>query len=302
MKRKKAGFLVLCGLLVFLSAGCEKISEKLGKFKAPSVNISQPQGTVIAKVGDLSITLEQLNQEIQNYNESTDNIEGKITTKEQKVSYLNEEMVNRYLIYLEAKARGLDKQPKTEELLRNLEINVLANQLANDEINKVTVASSEIENFYNTYKDQYRQAEERRIREIVLDSEAEAKDVLIDLLKGADFAALASQRSRAESAGKGGDLGFIKKGQKGADFTRFDEIAFSKSLESGQTSNVFKEKNGYYIIKVEGIKGGQARALSEVWDETKKGIQFLKQQQKIKEITGSLLKKTKVVVYQDAIK
>jgi len=289
---------ILSVLFLFLS-GCEQATNLKNPSKANSL---QPQGTVVAYVNDLPITSEQLEQEISTYNESTVNPDAKINTREQKVAYLNEELVRRYLLYLEAKARGLDKQPKTQELLRNLEINILASQILHDEIDNITVTSSEIEEFYNTFKDQYRQEEERKIREIVLDSETEAKDTLIELLKGADFATLATQRSKAPSASSGGDLGFIKKGKRGADYSHFDEIAFSHLLEAGQLSTVFKEKNGYYIIKIEAIKGGQVRALSEVWDEIKKNVLFLKQQQKLKEITTGLLKKTKVVVYQDLIK
>ncbi len=302
MRRKNPSVPLAC-VLLFLSlclSGCEQVDKKLKiSSKAKSW---QPQGTVVAYVNDLPITLEQLEQEIRSYNESTDNPEAKINTREQKVAYLNEELVRRYLLYLEAKARGLDMQPKTQELLRNLQINVLASQILHDEIDNITVSSSETDEFYNTFKDQYRQEEERKIREIVLDSEPEAKDVLIELLKGADFAALATQRSKAPSAASGGDLGFIKKGKRGADYSRFDEIAFSRLLEAGQLSTVFKEKNGYYIIKVEAIKGGQVRGLSEVGDEIKRSVLFLKQQQKLKEITTGLLKKTKVTVYQDLIK
>lgn len=301
MRRENPSVTLVCALSVlflFLS-GCEQVK----KLKSPSqAKSGQPQGTVVAYVNDLPITAEQLEQEINTYNESTGNPEAKINTREQKVAYLNEELIRRYLLYLEAKARGLDNQPKTQELLRNLEINILASQILHDEIDNITVTSSEIEEFYNTFKDQYRQEEERKIREIVLDSEAEAKDTLIELLKGADFAALVTQRSKAPSAASGGDLGFIKKGKRGADYSHFDEIAFSRLLEAGQLSTVFKEKNGYYIIKIEAIKGGQVRAISEVWDEIKKNVLFLKQQQKLKEITTGLLKKTKVVVYQDLIK
>ncbi len=196
----------------------------------------------------------------------------------------------------------MDQRPKVQEMLRNVEINVLANQLMQDEIGNITVTSSEVEDFYNIYKDQYQQAEERKIREIALDSETEAKEVLIELLRGTDFATIAAQRSRAESAGKGGDLGFIKKGQRGADFAAFDEVAFSRSLNTGQISNIFKANNRYYIIKVEAIKGGQVRPLSEVWDEINKSVLFLKQQQKLQEITGGLSKKNKIVIYDDKIK
>ena len=291
--------LIIFGFLVLLSFGCEKIEKLnlLNKNKA-----LQPQGTVIAKVADLPITLEQLEQEIQGYNELTDVPGAKINTREQRIAYLNEELIRRHLLYLEAVARNFDNQPKVQETLRNLEINVLANQFIQDEIKNVTVTSSEIEDFYNLYKDQFQQEEERRIKEILVSDETTAKEILIELLKGADFATLAKERSIAPTAANGGDLGFIKKGARGADFARFDIIAFSSSLEVGQNSNVFKDKSGYYIVKLEGKKGGQPRPLSEVWDEIKTSVLFLKQQQKIKEITDNLAKKIKVVVYEDRIK
>lgn len=298
MKRKQGLFFVILGLLIFSFIGCEKLNLKFPLKK----EVFKPEGTVIAQVDNMYITLEQLNQEIENYNKLMEDLEAKITTREQKLAYLNEELIRRYLLYQEAKARGLDKEPKNQELLRNVEINLLANQLLQAEIGNLVVTSSEIEDFYNLYKEQYRQEEERRIREIVLDSETEAREALIELLKGADFASLATQRSRSESARQGGDLGFVKKGQRGSEFARFDEVAFSPFLEVGQVSNVFKDKRGYYIIKVEGIKGGQARALSEVWDEIKRSVLFLKQQQKLREMSSSLLKKAKVEIYEEKIK
>lgn len=297
-ERKICAFFVVIGLL-FFSVGCEKIE----KLKLPSKKtVPVPTGTVIAMVGDLYITLEQLEQEVKNYNELVTDPQAKIVKPEQKRAYLKEELVRRYLLYLEAKARGLDQKPANQELVRNLEINVLANQLLQDEVGNLTVTSSEVENFYNIYKDQFQQEEERSIREIVVDDEAAAKDILIELLKGADFADLARERSKATSATKGGDLGFIKRGKRGADFTRFDIVAFSPSLEVGQNSNVFKDKNGFYIIRLEGKKGGQTAPLSEVWDEIKRNVLFLKQQEKLAAITKNLTAKTKVVLYEDKIK
>jgi parvulin-like peptidyl-prolyl isomerase len=295
--RAKALFMFVIPL-VFSSIGCEKIE----KIAAAQKSIPKPQGTIIAKVDNLYITAEQLDQEIQNYNQMMDNPAARITTRQQKLAYLNEELVRRYLFYLDAKSRSVDQRPKVQEILNNLEINVLANQLMQDEIGNITVTSSEVEDFYKLYKDQYQQAEERKVREIATDSEQEAKDTLVELLKGADFAAMATQHSKAESAAKGGDLGFIKRGKLGADFVAFDEVAFSRSLAAGQASNIFKVKDRYYIIKVESVKGGQARPLSEVWDEINKSVLFLKQQQKLQEITSGLLKKNKVVLYDDKIK
>lgn len=299
LSRQRKSVQLASALLVLFLSGCGQVEKPENPSKAKTW---QPQGTVVAYVGNIPITLDQLDQEVRSYNDSTDNLEAKINTREQKIAFLNEELVRRYLLYLEAKSKGLDKQPKNQELLRNLEVNILASQILHDEIGNLSASSSEIEEFYNTFKDQYRQDEERKIREVVLDSEADAKDVLIELLKGADFSTLAVQRSKAQSGASGGDLGFIKKGKRGADYARFDEIAFSRSLEAGQLSTVFKEKNSYYIIKVEAIRGGQVKALSEIWEEIKKNVLFLKQQQKLKDIISGLSKKTKITVYQDLIK
>lgn len=291
--------IIFIGLFILISSGCDKL-QNLPFF--PKKKTFQPQGTIIAQVGDLPITMEQLELEIQNYNSLIENPEAKINTREQKLFYLNNELIRRYLLYLEAKAQHLDEQPKTQEMLHNMEMSVLANQLLQREISNLTVTSSEVEEVYKVYKDQYRQEEERRIREIVVTTETEAKDILVELLKGADFATLATQRSRAKSASSGGDLGLIKKGQRGVDFTRFDDVAFSSSLEVGQVSNIFKGKEGFYILKVEAIRGGQARPLSEAWDEINKNILISKQQQRLMEITDGLLKKQKVVIYEEKIR
>ena len=263
-RKNKIATLVFClGASIIFCAGCEQIGKlQIGpKSPAPKpkpqVKVFQPQGTVIATVDDLPITLEQLDQDIQNYNQMVDNPASKITKPEQKLTYLKEELIRRYYFYLEAKARGLDQNPKIQEIMRNVEVNVLANELLQREIGNITATSSEIEEFYKLYKDQYQQAEERKVREIALDSEADAKDVLIELLKGGDFATIAAQRSKSDTASKGGSLGFIKKGQRGPDFAAFDEVAFSRSLNPGQTSNIFKAKNRYYIIAVDEIRGGQ---------------------------------------------
>ncbi len=294
----KTLFIYIIALLVISCTGCNKL-ENLGSKIKPA---QPPQGTIIAKVDNLYITQEQLDQEIQNYNQLMDNPASQITTRDQKISYLNDELVRRYLFYLDAKARGYDQRPKVQDMIKNVEVNVLAGQYMQDEVGNMTVTSSEVEDFYKLYKDQYQQAEERRIREIAVDSEQEAKDVLVALLKGADFGATATQYSKADSAAKGGDLGFIKKGERGADFAAFDEVAFSRSLSAGQISNIFKGKNRYYIVKVEAIRGGQVKPLSEVWDDINKTVLFLKQQQRLQDITNSLLKKNKVTLYDDKIK
>jgi len=282
--------------LAFVLSGCEKINMVL----TPP---AKPSGVIIAQVGSMYITLEQLDQKIEEMNArfNKDAALPKLTPEE-KIAFLKEEVIPIYLFYIEAKTRGIDKDPKIKEQLANMEIMLVASQFLTKETGDANPPAKEIEAFYESYKDQFSPAEERRVREIQVVTEAEAKEALIELLKGGDFAVLAQERSKAESAAKGGDLGFIAKGQRGEDFKKFDEVAFSASLESGQISSVFKDKKGYYIIKIDGVRGGKAPSLNDVWDQVKNTFVALKQRQKIQELNGTLSKKTKVSVYKEKVK
>jgi len=109
--------------------------------------------------------------------------------------------------------------------------------------------------------------------------------VMIQLLQGADFATLAKEKSKSMSAKNGGDLGMLAKGKKSA---AFDAVAFSDSLEVGKVSSIFRGPDGYYILKLEARKGGKVKTLSEMWDDIKRGLTFLKQQKKIEDLISKL--------------
>lgn len=298
----KASFFL--SIIVITSAalsGCDQISSF---FPVSSGSPIKPQGTIIAQVDqNYYITQEQLDKEIENVNAINAmyyNAEPKTFTKDEKLALLKDSLILRYLLFKEARAQKLDQRASAKEALFNYQVQMMSDEYIKNETNSLTATPQEIEAFYNNYQDNFRQDEERRIREILVSSEDEAKEVLIDLLKGADFAATAQSRSKAETAGKGGDLGYIKRGQLGEDYTRFNETAFS--LEKGQISPVFKDKKGYYLIRVEDIKGGQLTPLNDIWDQVKKAVIALKQQQKLQDLKGSLYKKAKIEIYQEKVK
>lgn len=295
-------FFIFC-FLFFVLEGCEKFDflrpkkEQL-KESAPAYTV---KGTIIAKVNNIPITLEDLNEEIDAYNAIVpeDKPESKITTREQRINYLKSEMVRRTLLYQQALDRGLDKKEEVLTALEKTKQNLLVMALVREEAEKVDVSSREIEDYYNTYKEQLKAPEERQIREIVVPTESEVKDIMILLLQGQDFAALARERSKSPTAKDGGDLGFIQRGKK---FSQFDSAAFSDTLEVGKISNYFKGFDGYYILKLEAKRGGQQKSLSDMWDDIKRGLAFLKQQQKIEDLVGRLSREAKLEIYEGEIK
>jgi peptidyl-prolyl cis-trans isomerase C len=295
----------LAACLFILSAvtGCDKIGLSQPKVKEAPISAPAPavKGTVIAKVNNLSITLEDLDKEVEAYNGlvPADKPEAKISTRDKKIDYLKNEMVRRTLLYQEALGRGLERKEEILQALEKTRQDLLVMELVRKEAENVEVSSKEIEDYYNNYKEQLKEPEERQIREIVVGSEQDAKDILIQLLQGTDFAALAKDRSKAASAKDSGDLGFIKKNQKSA---QFDAIAFSDSLEVGKVSSIFKGTDGYSIIKLEAKRGGKLKSLTDMWDDIKRGLTFLKQQKKIEDLLGKLSREAKLEFYEGEIK
>ena len=292
-------FLFFGGIL-----GCDKINaaaSRKAEVKAVSATVIQPKGAVIARVNNIAIGLDDLNQEIEIYNANipADKPELKITTKEQKVNYLKNEVIRRTLIYQNALDKGLDRNDDVRQAVEKTKRDLLVLQDIKEIAKNIDVSSKEIEDYYNTYKEQLKEPEERQIREIVVNSEQDAKDLYIQLLQGADFATLAKSNSKASSAKDGGNLGFIKKGIRSA---QFDSAAFADSLEVSKISNIFKTSEGYSIIILEAKRGGKQKPLSEMWEDIKRGLTFLKQQQTVEELLGKLSRDAKIEVYEGEIK
>jgi peptidyl-prolyl cis-trans isomerase C len=88
--------------------------------------------------------------------------------------------------------------------------------------------------------------QEVHARHILVATEGEAKDIEAQLKNGADFAALAKQKSKDPGAAEGGDLGYFTKDQMVPEFA---EAAFK--LDKGQISDPIKTQFGWHIIKVE---------------------------------------------------
>ncbi len=291
----------ICVFILSFLIGCEKINLSKPKIKEAPASSAVVKGTIIAKVNNQVVTLEDLNKEVEAYNTMVpaDKPEAKITARDKKIDYLKNEMVRRTLLYQEALNRGLDRNEEITQALEKTKQDLLVMELVRKEAEKVEVSSKEIEDYYNSYKDQLKEPEERQIREIVVGSEQDAKDILILLLQGTDFATLAKDRSKSASANDAGDLGFIKKGQKSA---QFDAVAFSDSLEVGKISSIFKAPDGYCIIKLEAKRGGKQKSLSEIWDNIKSGLTFLKQQKIIEDLLGKLSRDSKLEFYEGEIK
>ena len=130
------------------------------------------------------------------------------------------------------------------------------------------VSPEEARQYYDANVQQYSTPEQMRASHILLKTEGkdeaavkkQAEDLLAQIKKGADFAALATKFSEDEgSATKGGDLDFFPRNQM---VKEFEEAAFA--LEPGQVSDLVKTTYGYHIIKAGEKKAASTRSFEEV--------------------------------------
>lgn len=248
------------GLLIFLLAGCDRLTSDIPDI--PERREPRVRGILLARVNDWAIGREDFNNQIEAVRTLAP--EAELDSPEARRRFL-EEIVNLEILAQKAERKGLSEDREIEEAVRNFKRNLLAQKLLAEIAGDVVVTETEIENFYENNKMRLREPEERRIREIVVPTRAEARDVLVRLLQGESFSVLARRYSIAESKNEGGDLGYIFPDPEDR-FQRFWEVAFT--TDKGETSNYFRGPEGnYYILQVEDVRGGRVASLHEVRDD-----------------------------------
>jgi peptidyl-prolyl cis-trans isomerase C len=160
-----------------------------------------------------------------------------------------------------AKAAEDKKIENTDEFKKRLTFNrkrLMMDSLLAAEGKAATTADA-MKKVYEEAAKQITGEVEVRARHILVETEDEAKAVVEELKKGADFAELAKKKSKDPGASDGGDLGFFTKEQM---VPEFSAIAFT--LEPGKISDPVKSQFGWHVIKVEEKRNRQAPPMDQV--------------------------------------
>ena len=175
------------------------------------------------------------------------------------VGGLASNLYTRRALAAEAQAAGLDQQPEIADALRLARERVLSDARIRQIDEAAAPAPAAIETYaraqYNAHPDQHQEPRQIRVAHILVPaSDADAADkaekLRAELVDGADFAAVARERSADPgSAASGGDLGVIQPGKM---VRPFEEAAL-KLQKVGELSPVVKTQFGYHIIKLEEI-------------------------------------------------
>ena len=105
---------------------------------------------------------------------------------------------------------------------------------------------AEVRAYYQQHPGDFRSGEEVRVRQILVSDETLAKDIREKLKKGAAFEELSAQYSRAPNAKRGGEIGFVSRGEIPK---IFEEEIFR--LAPGEVSEVIPTDSSFHIFKVD---------------------------------------------------
>ena len=182
-------------------------------------------------------------------------------TPEAKRDYLITFVGDMILVAKAAEAKKIGDTDDFKKKLAYARTKLLMEQLLQSEA-KAAVNDAAMHKVYDEAIGQMKKETEVHARHILVETEDEAKTVLAELKKGADFAELAKSRSKDPGSAEGGDLGYFTKDQM---VPEFSEVAFK--LDKGALSDPVKSQFGWHVIKVEDKREKQPPEFDKVKDQ-----------------------------------
>ena len=159
---------------------------------------------------------------------------------------LLDRLVDGMLITEAGRKAHLDQDPELQQRLKRYEDRLIQEAYLNKAI-KDAETEDRLKARYQTFAQEKAGGEEVHARHILLKTEAEAKSVIGELEKGADFAELAKKYSTDPGGSSGGDLGYFGHDDMVKEFA---DAAFA--LPAGQyTKTPVKSQFGWHVILVE---------------------------------------------------
>lgn len=196
--------------------------------------------------------------------------------------------VDTEILYQEAVRRGLRSDPHVQARLEELEQEFLADYLVFDELRKRTrVTAEEIEAYFSAHEQEY--LYEYRVSQILVNSAEEAEQVT-KLLKTKSFAWVANRYSVDPVAKRGGDLGYLTKGNM---IPELEAIIFN--MKPGEMSGIIRSDFGYHIFKLEDVREALvAMGLDDVREQIMNTIMLEKRKKAYGEFLDSLKVSAKI--------
>ncbi len=164
-------------------------------------------------------------------------------------------LVDEKLLYLEARRRGIDKDPKIQKMM----VNTLLKQEVYSQVRTSEITEEDLKAYFEAHKDEFIVPEKVQVKRILIQAEdgedaaaahARAEEILAAVQANPkDFKMLAQRHSKGPYARRGGDVGFVTPdGKPGVDPA---VVAAAFTVDgTGVLPEVFETVDGFNILYV----------------------------------------------------
>ncbi len=263
---------VLAGTLA--CSGCRSPAPGAGDAgsAAPAASAEDP---VLARVGDHAITLREY-QAALDHMDQFDRLRFSAADRRQD---LLEEMIDVELLAQEARDRGYDQDPETQEELRQILRDAVLQTVRAKAPAPNDIADADVRAYYEAHRSDFRDPERRRVSAIVLDSARAAASALSAALAATDPATwgqIVRSRSVDPSAKAdvppdlAGDFGFVNApgvaGDRGANPRVPDEVraaVFEVEHVGDVVPRVVAARGKFFVVKLVAKSDAHDRSLED---------------------------------------
>ena len=199
---------------------------------------------------------------------------------------VREELINREILMQEAARRGIPNRPDVKAQVAVAQQTVVLRALIEDFVKNNPPSDAEVKARYDALvKDAG--GKEYHLHHILVDNEAQAKDLIAKIKAGASFEDLAKQYSKDPGSGKnGGDLDWSDPKAYVPEFA-----AAAEKLQKGQMTDApVHTQFGWHIIRLDDTRETAPPPLEQVRQQIVQQIQ----QEKLQAFEESLRKNAKV--------
>lgn len=190
-----------------------------------------------------------------------------------------------------------DANVPMEELEMNLKLDIFKNKMTVDQLKDAVAAVTDdtAKEYYDANPKEFTVPAGRTVSHILIrvpadaaeelktEARAKAEAIRKELLDGADFAALASEKSECMSRSRGGELGVVPRGREAKSF---EDAIYGQDI--GAIGEVVESPVGFHVIKVTGEQEEKIIPFDEVKDRVVTVLKGRAQQKVAAEYVKSL--------------
>lgn len=199
-------------------------------------------------------------------------------------------VVNARVLKAAAVKAGTTKLPRVQRAVALAYDQIVAQAYMDGRL-KELASDDRLHELYNAELAAFKPEKEIRAKHILVKTEQEAKDLIIQLKAGGDFAALAEKHSLDKSS-RDGDLGYFTKDMM---IPEFGNVVFK--MKKGQLSEPIQTPFGWHVVMVSDVRQSKA----PTFDEVKNDLRQMLMEQDISRVMDAERKNMKVKIKKPKI-